>query len=156
MRFLFKLLKYGSVTLVLVVWFPLQFEVVSSLPQLALAVVVTGYLVALLLLALATVSDRFGVKPTARLNGWFAVIAPAALAPLIHFYLMLESYWYEIYYYCDTCGWMQFLSLFVPRRRESPYTLHAFQIVAVAAALYAILLVSSLFIKVMHGRSQRN
>ncbi|MGJ5036993.1 hypothetical protein ACQR13_23025 [Bradyrhizobium sp. HKCCYLRH3059] len=153
MQLLFKLLKYGSVTLILVAWFPLQFSVVSNLPQLALAVVVTGYLVAILLLALATVSVRFGVKLTARLNRWFVLFAPVALAPPVHLYLVLETYWYDIYYRCDECGWVQFLALLV-KEQESLLASHTLQIVAAAAALYAILLASSLFIKVMHGRFQ--
>lgn len=155
MQLLFKLLKYGSVTLILAAWFPLQFSVVSNLPQLALAIVVTGYLIAILLLALAAVSGRFGVKLTARLNWWFVLFAPAALAPPVHLYLVLETYWYDIYYRCDECGWVQFLGLFM-KARESLLVSHLLQILTVAAALYAILLVSSLFIKVMHGRFQGN
>ncbi|MGC2777671.1 MAG: hypothetical protein WA418_18750 [Bradyrhizobium sp.] len=153
MQFLLQLLKYSSVTLILVVWFPLQFAVVSGLPQLALAVVVTGYLVAVVLLALAAVSERVGVKLMASLNRWFMVIAPAAMAPPIHLYLMLETYWYGTYYYCNECGWVQFLALLVKKQRESLLAFHMLQIVAAAAALYAILLLSSLFIKVMHRRS---
>jgi len=112
MRRLFNLLKYSTVTLILVVWLPLQFAVVSSLLQIALAVVVTGCLVAIILLGLTVMSERFGVKLIVHLNRWFMVIAPAAIAPPVHLYLVLESYWYEIYYYCNECGWTQFLGRF--------------------------------------------
>ena len=153
MQLLFKLLKYGSVALILIAWFPLQFFVVSSLLQLALAVIATGCLVAILLPALARVAGAFGVKLTAGLNKWFVIFAPAALAPPIHLYVGLETYWYGTYYYCDTCGWLQFLALIHRKNMDSLLVSHLIQIGAVAAALYAILLVSSYFTKVLPGRS---
>ena len=153
MQRLFNVLKYSSVTLILVVWFPLQFAVVSDLLQLALAVVVTGYLIAVVLLGLTAASERFGVKLAVHLNRWFMVIAPIAIAPPIHVYLGLETYWYDIYYYCNECGWTQFLGLLLQGPRESLLAFHLVQIGAAAAALYVILLISSFFIKIMHGRS---
>ncbi|MGJ4888083.1 hypothetical protein ACQR1Y_07815 [Bradyrhizobium sp. HKCCYLRH3099] len=153
MRDLLNRLKYISVIVLLAVWFPVQYLFVVGVAQFVLAVVTTGFLLAVFLLLLTAVGARLGVELTSSLSRWFWVLVPALIAAPVNFYMIVRGIQHNTYYQCRTCGWDL---LVVPMLNYIPnYGWERMWVGTgfVAAVYYAILIVSSLSIKFMNGRS---
>ncbi|WP_257168594.1 hypothetical protein [Bradyrhizobium sp. SRS-191] len=153
MRALLNVLKYGLVVSILIIWFPAQYAVVRGVPQLLLAVVVAGYLLAILLLALSALSERLGVKLSARLSVWFWLIVPPVISLPLQLGIWLYARRHDSFYGCIDCGWHLFWAPVISRTARNVEVDFYLLAGMLAVAFYAILLVSSLFIKIMAGRS---